>query len=479
MKKIFLSLFIVISLLIPDAAIAYEYNSDTVTVYVTVNDITDVDNPLNTIVERHALTVSNFDISEYGESFTGLSILDSGVTYLHVLIALHEELYGKEAVADNLKLDSSGVTRIFMGKSIGSIMYKNGNYIFAIPQYVTVKNGDEINICLYDEGYNQAIASFNQAYVVAETGSEIDLSLYMHHWYPELSESIEGAQIVDENGVFITDSDGNIITTDVDGDFSVTFDEAGVYKLTILPTVGYYMSDNGGTWVTWYEEEEVEGNLNTDIAAEKAAYELAQLDGISDIQIVSWDNLPMFDELGSVYETYTETDTNTPNTIKPSTVITHFDSENGNIEYTYKIPPHIELIEHQEFVSGEASQKVDYTTPWVVINITDDFTITNIQSVSKVIYANAINEDNFSGQVICAAYDYDDNGAELFSDMKITPASERMSFNFPDYHDVYKLYVWDSTMNPVSKYYSYTMETNPAAWNFTQPAPENVIITGE
>lgn len=113
---------------------AYEYDSDKVTVYVTVNDITDADNPLDTIYERQPLTVTNFDISQYGEEFNGIQILDSGVTYLHVLIALHEQLYGKNDVKNKLKIDSSGITRIFMGRSVGSIMYKNGNYIFAIPQ---------------------------------------------------------------------------------------------------------------------------------------------------------------------------------------------------------------------------------------------------------------------------------------------------------------------------------------------------------
>ena len=182
---------IMLAVFVPPVS-AYEYNSDTVTVYITVNDITDADNPLDTIYERQALTVSNFDMSQYGEEFTGIEILDSGVTYLHVLIALHEQLYGKNNVADNLKIDSGGITRIFMGRSVGSIMYKNGNYIFALPQYVNVKNGDEVNICLYDEGYNQAIASFSQSYINAEEGETVD---YIAENYKTLVEAYANGTI--------------------------------------------------------------------------------------------------------------------------------------------------------------------------------------------------------------------------------------------------------------------------------------------
>lgn len=482
----FVMIIAMIFTLIP-SAMAYTYNSDTVTVYVTVNDITDIDEPLNTIVQRKPLTVTNFDISQYGVEFTGIPILDSGVTYLHVLIALHEQLFGKDMVAENLKIDSSGVTRIFMGRSVGSIMYKNGNYIFAVPQYVAVKDGDEVNICLYDEGYNQAIASFDESYISVEAGDTVDLNLFMHHWYPELSEPIEGAQIVNENGVFVTDTDGNIIATDENGDFSITFPKTGVYKLTILPTVGYYMSQNGGTWVIWWEEvqvtEEVEkqrftgrtttyhdiSDISTETALGKAAHALADTGGISHIDMITWDNLPTLEELSSEYS---QSIINTPS---GSPVITEstYNYETYTVQET-----HTELVKHEEFVSGEASQKVDYTTPWTIINVTDDFTITGVRNLSNTLYVSALNTDKYTGNVICAAYDYDTDGRELYSDMVITEFAPQMTFRFNSAHDIYKIYAWGNSMKPLAKAYKYKDEPTAASWNFTQPAPDNVIITG-
>ena len=109
-------------------ALAYEYDSETVDVFITVTDITDVNNPFNVLVPRTEITVSNCDITKYGEQFAGVELLDSGVTYLHALLKLHENLYGVDGVGDYFKMDADKVTRVFMGKSVANVMYKSLTY---------------------------------------------------------------------------------------------------------------------------------------------------------------------------------------------------------------------------------------------------------------------------------------------------------------------------------------------------------------
>ena len=40
---------------------------------------------------------------------------------------------------------------------------EQGKDIFAFPQFINIKDGDEIQVCLYDEGHSQAVATFNEA----------------------------------------------------------------------------------------------------------------------------------------------------------------------------------------------------------------------------------------------------------------------------------------------------------------------------
>ena len=483
MKKKFISLLlpimILMSFVIPVEA--YEYNTDFVTVNITVNDITNVDNPLDTIVERMSLTVSNFDMTEYGESFSGISILDNGVTYLHVLLKLHEYLYGKSNVEEKLKIDKTGETRIFMGRSVGSIMYKNGNYIFALPQYINVYNNDEINICLYDEGYNQAIASFDESYVNVKTGTELDLNLFMHHWEPEIKEDIMGAYIVDENGILLTDESGNIITTDDNGNFTVKFDTPGIYKLTILPTIGYYLSQKGGTTVVWWEEEDVttvigqykklintitylnSSDLDEASSQRKTVDELNSI-GCHGIALTNYDD--WFG--GNVNEKYDETE------IVKVGETTNLFSITKTVESHDITETHKELVRHEQFVSGSAVQKIDYTTPWVVVNVTDDLTVTSAYKTDKTLHVNTINSDNKTGMVFCAAYDKQNEG--ILAEIKTDDYSDNMSFAFAQNHDYYRLFMWDDDMKAYSKVYEY--EERPTQWNYSRAYPTNVFITG-
>lgn len=479
----------IIFMLMPNV-MAYEYDSQSVTVYVTVNDITDVDVPLNTLVERIPLTVSNCDLSQYGEGLTGIPIIDSGVTYLHVLAGLHEYLYGRDAVCEKFKLDKDGVTRIFMGRSVGSIMYKNGNYIFGLPQYIQVYNGDEVNICLYDEGYNQAIASFSEAYVNARSGETLDLSLYMHHWYPEIYEAISGAYIVNESGELITDENGNLIITNADGEFSVTFPDEGTYKITIMPTLGYYMSQSGGTTVTWWTEEEVIKEVERtkliyyrnylkysdlkDGTAEKNAAAALKNENVSIALLTTledWGERDFENKFDSIEVVEGAPTDEAMQLLKITT-----DTE----KYTETIKV-TELVKHEEYISGTASQRIDYTTPWVIVNVTDNVAVKYAYTdTDNSVNVSLFNADKCKGRAIMAAYDDDEDNGEIPTEIKSCSYGNNMSFKFAERHDKYRLYLWDSKMTAYSGVYDYTYQPKKeAAWNYTRPKPTNVIITGE
>lgn len=458
----------------------YIYNSESVTVYVTVNDITDVDEPLKTLIDRIPISVSNFDVSEFGEQFTGISILDSGVTYLHVLIELHERLYGTGAVSENFKIDSDGVTRIFMGQSVGSIMYKNGKYIFAIPQYVNVHDGDEVNICLYDEGYSQAIASFSEAYINAEAGATLNLNLFMHHWYPEMTEAIEGAQIIDENGAYIADESGSIIETDENGNFSVTFPKTGLYRMSIMPTVGYYMSDNGGTTVTWWEEITITETVEKErIVKENTYVNSADLPEASAIRQAAeaLDNVGVsIGFITAVDDWISEAEADEIRYTNTSADGRYIKSNIFTETYTEEVT-RTELVKHEEYISGEAKQKVDYTTPWCVVNVTNDMTVISSSQNDTDITFSVINSGKYSGKAICAAY----NGetGTIPQEIKSSAFAETMRFTFDETHDSYRLFLWDGRMKPVGESYTYIPGSQTLDWSFDRTAPTNVIVTGQ
>ena len=111
---------------------------------------------------------------------------------------------------------------------------------------------------------------------------------------------------MDENGIYLTDTDGNIITTDEDGNFSLTFPKAGLYKVTIMPTLGYYMASGGGTWLVWWEEETVPADYDSATAMGKAIDALLADSGILNIDVVDWSAFRSIDELNTIEVTPTQ-----------------------------------------------------------------------------------------------------------------------------------------------------------------------------
>lgn len=221
-----------------------------ISVYITVSDITDIDNPFNTPIERTRLDVEWIDLNDISNEIVGEGALNncnlaSGAkyTYLHAIIALHKMIYGTPN--GRFYMNSEGITTYFLGKVGASIMYKNGDDIFDLPQNVEIHEGDELNVCLYDIGHTQAVATFDRAQVTVQRNETVHLQLQQHLETPEENQPISDSIITDENGIYLLDSLGRIIKTDSNGEVNISFSEGGFYRVSIMPEINYYMDTSG------------------------------------------------------------------------------------------------------------------------------------------------------------------------------------------------------------------------------------------
>jgi len=308
-------------------------------------------------------------------------------------------------------------------------MYKNGKDIFAYPQYIQLKNGDEINICLYNEGHSQLVASFDEAYIYAAPGDEVFLNVYEHNSYPQITNPIFDAQITDENGVYITDSQDNIISSDINGDFSVSFDTVGEHKVTIMPQLNYYLSEAGGSVKVWYEEELVK--VSPECFEDR------------DVFVFDWN----------------------------SSEIADIDDYKNNLYQK-------ESVRKEEFIPGEGELMCQYTVPWVIVNVTDDLFFVDVTEVSNMVKFRVKNAQNYSGDIYCVGYKYE-NGIERMVCLKTAELSDYHVFSFNNTIDVdyFKIFAWDENMKPLCEAYIQA-DYVEQEWNKTMPAPENVIVSG-
>lgn len=395
-----------------------------VNVFITVTDITDVDQPINTLVRRHKVNVEYSDLSkQYGSSFTGIECID-GITYMHALVALHKELYGAEGVTENLMLTPDGETHLFMGKSIDSIMYKNGEDIFSLPQNVPLHEGDEVNICLYNAGHPQKVATFDRAVIEnIAPGEQIYLSLYEHYESPRNKNPIEGAEITDENGIYILDDNGNIITTDIEGAFSVKFDNIGDYQVSIMPQIDYYYDKNGGTTIIEYVPKEV----------------------IKKVPKGYWFTYPDFSEsewVGELVDAYNKDYPDEP--LQGNILAFEWVDNEEDITYPFYDEETTTILEKVEiFMPGEATQHIEYTPPYCVVEVTDKLIVDNVQLYTDeekdTIHLVLKNADYNAGQVICAAY----NG-DTYIGMQTKDIRAREVFVFDKGATRYKVMFWES-----------------------------------
>lgn len=446
MRKKLIALFTAVTLIFALCPFVTAYE-ESATIHITVTDITDYTNPINILVERREMTVTDFNLADYGDTMTGILAIE-GVTYLHALVQLHRELYGDEAVEDNLLLTSDGVTKIFMGRSVANVMYKNGKDIFALPQLVNIKDGDEIQICLYDEGHSQSIATFSESLIdKIAVGESVSLKLEQHYGFPRDRDPICGAEITDEKGIYITDANGDIITSDEDGEFDVSFDEAGTYTISAMPQINYYITDTGGgskiEWVPVTKIEYVEEEIYfewTDAVEDFKAHT-----GCENVLIFDWDNL---ENINGSYET----------------VI--FEKEVTTLEPV------------EVFTADELTPMITYTTPLITINVTSDLMIYEAVLSGTSLNIRFKNSAYNSGQDLwVAGYD----GDRMSEVKQLSLTNDFVSVPFDSLHESYKVMVWGkNSMEPVCDAYTYTIQQEAATsldWDYTLPLPENIYIT--
>ena len=238
-------------------------------VKITITDITDVDTPFNVIENRMDLSVNWFDLKSVDASIihpNALSLYEPqnpyDITYLHAIICYHIQKYG-ELTPENIKfyMNQDGTTTYFGGKIAASILYKNGNDIFDKPQNIVLHSGDELNVCLYDYGHQQMVATFDKFMAEADGGEEIEFQLLEHLESPEDSQPIAEAYITDEEGVYLKDRSGAILKTDKNGRFRVSFDTGGHHRISVMPEINYYLDTSGEVGVIevprWVKKESI------------------------------------------------------------------------------------------------------------------------------------------------------------------------------------------------------------------------------
>ena len=444
---------------------------DEIEVYITVSDITDYTQPLNILVDRHKMNVSYFNLAEYGDTMNGIECIE-GITYLHALTQLHRNLYGDEGVKDNLLLTTDGVTKIFMGRSVANVMYKNGRDIFSLPQLINIADGDEIQVCLYDEGHSQAIATFREARIDNIAIDEaVTLKLEQHYGFPRDRDAIPNAEITDETGQYITDENGNIVTTDGNGEFTVNYSEAGQYTISAMPIINYYMSDTGGgikvEWIPQTVKKEVEcttytKNADTDPTG-KALYDAVYGDDKNGaIILFNW-NEERHSEPFMTIAPGLET--------KEETVI-------GYEEVT-------ELVKVETVIPDELEPMVTYTTPLVVLNVTDELIFDDVRLNGYNMQITAKNDKYHQNlDLWVAGYNLTDDGQESFKEAhKIDNVQADNTVRFSGLYDRYKIMCWyDGTMTPAYEVYMYEPNTAVAMsleYDYTMPLPENTYITSK
>ena len=417
--------FVMVFILIFSPVVLAEENS--IDVYITVTDITDVYQPFNNLYPRSKLTVSDFDISQFGSTLSNMNTID-GITYMHALVQLHREIYGDENISSNIAITTEGETKLFMGKSIESIMYKNGDSILELPQNIPLSDGDEINICIYNKGQNQGIATFNKSKFVVGRNENISMSLWQHYGFPRDRDPIKGAEIVDGNGEYIT-SEGNIITTNNRGEFSLRFGATGTIIVSAMPKYNYYLnfSDTVESWR--YELQEVLVGYN---------YDLSRICPDGGIAVDSIEKMELLTELEKALEEqvdawfYWDTKENTP---------------------LWKVPIYEEqLVAIPVYSTGASKISASYTTPLAVIEVTDDLLIKSAEISGNSVIVKLMNSGLYDGVLICAAHDFN-NGEYILSDTKIIyDFVESTTFAFSEAHDRYKIMCLESfaTLKPLT-----------------------------
>lgn len=417
---------------------AYEYDTEEVSVNITINDVTK-DDLFATPVERTKITVTNFDVAKYGEEFEGLSILKEGVTYLHVLLKLHEMLYGAENVKDKFRLNDNGTTNMLCGNETESVIYARGADAFNKPQYVRAYSGDEVSVCIYSQSLGQEPCTFDATYVNAKPGEEMSFRTLK---YSNNLVRKFGA----EKKIYVYDKNNSqvaVAVTDEDGNFTISLPLPGMYKMSIDNIKRGVMENNS------------DGNETISISSEQ----VEEVTNIGYELITGSDNEysgGVFDELRAMGYT----------NIAVTNYSDWFHDDNLQGVKSEKASSGYDMNSYENDGMFWAT-----TMPWVLINVTNDLAVKAISQDGKNVIVKTINSENKSGTVYMAAYS--DN---VLTEIKQCDYGSNMRFEFADVHDYYKLFMWDGDMKPYTEEYKYEEYTAPQ--KPTKIPAEDLFVTG-
>ena len=269
MKRRIISLFLAIAMIFGMMPVgAFATGETSVKVGFTVVDCLDgeIDVMRKELKVTPGLAQTYFPEGQYGGS-VGMSteVGPDDVTPIDVLVAAHLDAYGDDFAnaPDSYISGFDYVTKMF-GEESEITWTANGimAYLpaedetnqagydlgYAINQYI-VQPGDEI--CFYRMSFfsypGNVYASFDKTQAEIEVGEELNLNLGFCSTMTYSNDKIPVAQLP----IYYMNADGTIgeesgFVTDVEGNVTVSFEEAGTYYLTCQGEVSYYDEMMGG-----------------------------------------------------------------------------------------------------------------------------------------------------------------------------------------------------------------------------------------
>ncbi len=251
-------------------------DESSVTVYFTLSNdgvITWGNDENQTSMTRVPLTVSWFDLSEYGlGDFTRYD--DNGdiiqkPTVLHAIIRALETYYCPDSTPLEVGTEALTITgstgsmymQQFWGHDENLMYYVNHAYPLmyegwgATADYILLNEGDELDFAMFSDwsfySYG-AFAAFDETYVTARPGDDITLNMYaspvdIAGSNPGSASTVampgETVQVSTDLGYTWTD----VNTTDENGDVTLNFSDEGVYYVSSGQTLEPYVNYPSGT----------------------------------------------------------------------------------------------------------------------------------------------------------------------------------------------------------------------------------------
>ncbi|MBU5485614.1 DUF4430 domain-containing protein [Clostridium sp. MSJ-11] len=206
-----------------------EKNTVKVEVRVEAND--------HTIVPEKEIEVDNFDLKTYGFSEN-----EDSVKAIHAVIkALESENIdckdkSKFNAIDGYINNIAGVKQGSVSSKDGWMFYINNNFALDYMNRVDIKDGDNIVVFFQEDYEKNTYSWFNESYIKAKTGEDINLKLLGLQYDVNTNESkevsISDGKILVDNKDYI--ENGKYVTTDKEGNAKFKFDKEGTYEISAV-----------------------------------------------------------------------------------------------------------------------------------------------------------------------------------------------------------------------------------------------------